>query len=156
MNVWPLLNIFRSASQSNHLATDHQRHWRQCDDVGDYDEQGDAKGVVMHRPLVASVYNYLQTCEDEFSCFWRDETKSECFSYVVNTRYCKYFEDSSCTDTQLTNQSCESCLRQILPQTSPFVLNWICLGKWVRVKHLLNVFHVWIGWNKSWWKTYRS
>jgi len=123
------------ASQSNHLATDHQRHWRQCDDVGNYDEQGDAKGVVMHRPLVASVYNYLQTCDDAFSYFWKDETRSERLSCVVNTRYCKYFEDSSCTDTQLTNQNCESCLRQILQQTSSFVLNWICLGMWVKVKH---------------------
>ena len=68
------------ASQSNQLATDHKRHWRQCDEVGNYEEQGDAEGVVMHRALVASVYKYLQTCDDAFSCLWKDETKSERFS----------------------------------------------------------------------------
>jgi len=77
----------------------------------------------MYRPLVASVYNYLQTCDVAFSCFCKGETTSERFSYVVNTRYCKYFEDSSCTDAQLTNQNCESCLRQILQQTYSFVVN---------------------------------
>ena len=135
MNVWPLLNIFgfgKSIKSPCHWSstplTTVRRRWN-------YDEQGDAKGVVMHRPLVASVYNYLQTCDDVFSCFWKDETKSERFSYVVNTRYCKDFEDSSCTDTQLTKQNCESCLRQIFQQASSFVLNWICLGMWVRVKH---------------------
>jgi len=29
-------------------------------------------------------------------------------------RYCKYFEESRCTDMQLTNQNCENRLRQIL------------------------------------------
>jgi len=68
------------ANQSNHLATDHQRHWRQCDEVGNYAEQGDAKGTVMHSPLVASAYNYLQTCDDAFSCFRKDKTVSERWS----------------------------------------------------------------------------
>jgi len=35
------------ASQSNQLTIDHQRRWRQCDDVGNYDEQADAKSAVM-------------------------------------------------------------------------------------------------------------
>jgi len=39
------------ASQSNHLVTDHQRHWRQYDDDGNYDEQGDAKGALTRQLL---------------------------------------------------------------------------------------------------------
>ena len=67
------------ASQSNQLAIDHQRRWRQCDDVGNYDEQADAKSVAMHRRLMASAYNFinLQTCDVSFSCFWKVERESE-------------------------------------------------------------------------------
>ena len=34
---------------------------------------------------------------------------------------------------QLTNQNCETCLRQILQWNYSFVLNWFCLDMWVRV-----------------------
>ena len=134
MNVWPLLNIFgfgKSIKSPCHWSptplTTVRRGWklrrtRRCKECRDAQT---ASGECVH----------LQTCDDAFSCFWKDKTKSERFSYVVNTRYCKYFEDSSCIGTQLTNQNCESCLGQILQQTSSFVSNWICLGMWVRVKH---------------------
>ena len=67
------------ASQSNQLAIDHQRRWPQCDDIGNYDEQADAKSAVMHSPLVASAYNFikLQTCDVSFSSFWKVKTESE-------------------------------------------------------------------------------
>jgi len=130
---WTCLHL---ASQSNQLATDLQRRWRQCDNVGNYDEQADAKSAVMHSPLMASAYNFinLQTCDDAFSCFWKDETRSERWSQFVNMCYCRYFEDSRCTDTQSTNQNCERRLWQIWQWNYLFVLKWICLDMWVRVE----------------------
>ena len=68
------------ASRSNHLPTDHQHLWWQCDEVGNYQEQGDAEGAVVHSPLVATAFNYLQTCDDAFSCFWKVETGSKRWS----------------------------------------------------------------------------
>ena len=59
------------ASQSNQIATEHQRRWRQCDGVGNYDEQGDAKSAVVHSPMMTSANNFinLQTCDVVFCCF---------------------------------------------------------------------------------------
>jgi len=67
------------ADQSNQLAIDHQRRWRQCDNVGNYDEQADAKSAMIHSPLMAGAYNFidLQTCDVSFSCFWKVQTESE-------------------------------------------------------------------------------
>jgi len=115
------------------------------------------QSAVIHSPLMASAYNFInpQRCDVAFSCFWKVETGSERCSQVVNTRYCKYFEDSSYTNTHLTNQNCERRLRQILQWNYSFVLNWFCLVMWVRVGTSLNVLHIWIGRNKSWWKTCR-
>jgi len=51
-------------------------------------------------------------------------------------RYYEYFEDSRCTDMQLTNQNCERRPRQILQWNYLFVLNWFSLDMWVAVEHL--------------------
>ena len=143
MNVWPLLNIFgfgKSIKSPCHWSstplTTVRRLWklrrtRRC--KGCRDAQTVSGECVQH----LQTYNISKSPNlwRWVQLFWKDETKSERFGYVVNTRYCRYIEDSSCTDTQLTNQNCESSFRQILQQTYSFVLNWICLGMWVRVKH---------------------
>jgi len=48
-----------------------------------------------------------------------------------------------------------------MPSTDFTVKLFVCV-KLILLGHVsksgttLNVLHIWIGWNKSWWKTYRS
>ena len=52
-------------------------------------------------------------------------------------RYCKYFEDNSCTDTQLTNQNCETRLRQIYSEIIRLCYidsAWTCEWEWNNVE----------------------
>ena len=96
------------AGQSNQLAIDHQRRWRQSDDVGNYDEL--------------------------LEIFWRK---------------------------QLHRHAVNSSKLWKMPSTDFTVKLFVCVklnlrGPVSQSGTSLNVLHIWIGWNKSWWKIYRS
>ena len=109
---------------------------------------------------MTSAYNFInsQVCDIAFSLiFWKVETASQQCSYVVKRCYCKYFEDSSCTDMQLTHQNCETRLRQILQWNYSFVLkNWFCLDTWVRMEQRWTFCTIGLVGTKVDEKTYRS
>ena len=142
-------------SQSNQLVTNHQHRWRQCDDVGNYDEQGDAKGTLMHSPFVASAYNFIsfQTCERCVQLFLKswDRVRAVHLS-------CQHALLQIVWKQQLHRHAINESKLQNTPLTDFTVKLFVCV-KLILVGHVSgitsNVFHIRIGWNKSSCKTYR-